>query len=65
MKDSVLKKQFGEKDVQRARNLIQGKVDAKTGEGIGYSKKQEFYEEADRDWETLSFIYNLFTKSLN
>ena len=26
MQDSVLKKQFGEKDVQRARNLIQGKV---------------------------------------
>jgi len=50
MKDSVLKKQFGEKDVQRARNLIQGKVDAKTGEGIGYSKKQEFYEEGDV-WE--------------
>ena len=50
MEDSVLKKQFGEKDVQRARNLIQGKVDAKTGEGIGYSKKQEFYEEGDV-WE--------------
>ena len=50
MEDSVLKKQFGEKDVQRARNLIQGKVDARTGEGIGYSKKQEFYEEGDV-WE--------------
>ena len=50
MKDSVLKKQFGEKDVQRARNLIQGKVDARTGEGIGYNKKQEFYEEGDV-WE--------------
>ena len=50
MEDSVLKKQFGEKDVQRARNLIQGKVDAKTGEGIGYRKKQEFYEEGDV-WE--------------
>ena len=50
MEDSVLKKQFGEKDVQRARNLIQGKVDDRTGEGIGYSKKQEFYEEGDV-WE--------------
>ena len=50
MQDSVLKKQFGEKDVQRARNLIQGKVGSKTGEGIGYRKKQEFYEEGDV-WE--------------
>jgi len=50
MQDSVLKKQFGEKDVQRARNLIQGQVDSRTGEGIGYNKKQEFYEEGDV-WE--------------
>ena len=50
MQDSVLKKQFGEKDVQRARNLIQGKVGDRTGEGVGYSKKQEFYEEGDI-WE--------------
>ena len=50
MKDSVLKKQFAERDVQRARNLIQGDVDARTGEGVGYNKKEEFHKEGDI-WE--------------
>ena len=68
MQDSVLKKQFGERDVQRARNLIQGKVGDRTGEGIGYNKKQEFYEEGDvwavdgRKWTIKDGIKQNITK---
>ena len=36
----MLKKEFKRKDVQRARNLIQGKTDAATGTQVGYSKKE-------------------------
>ena len=43
----MLKKEFKRKDVQRARNLIQGKTGASTGIQIGYSKKQEDYKEGD------------------
>jgi hypothetical protein len=50
MKDNVLKKEFKFKDVQRARNLIQGKVGDKTGLSVGYNKKDEFHEEGDI-WE--------------
>jgi len=50
MKDNVLKKEFSKKDVQRARNLITGNTDARTSQGIGYSKKQEHYKEGDV-WE--------------
>ena len=48
--DSVLRKEFSKKDVQRARNLVQGKTGNKTTEGIGYSKKDTFYKEGDI-WE--------------
>ena len=48
--DNVLRKEFSKKDVQRARNLIQGKSGDRTTEGIGYSKKEEFYKEGDI-WE--------------
>ena len=47
---SVLKKEFKEKDVQRVRNLVKGKFGEKTTKSIGYTKKQEFYEEGDI-WE--------------
>lgn len=49
-KDSVLKKEFKEKDVQRLRNLIQGKHGDRSISGIGYSKAQEFHNEGDI-WE--------------
>ena len=49
--DSVLKKEFKHVDVQRARNLIQGKGGDRVGSGVGYNKKQEFYEEGDV-WES-------------
>jgi len=50
-KDNVLKKEFQEKDVQRLRNLIQGKHGAKTRSSVGFSKADEFYSEGDI-WES-------------
>ncbi len=40
-KDNVLKKQFQEKDVQRLRNLVQGKHADKSQVSVGFSKGQE------------------------
>jgi hypothetical protein len=50
MADNVLKKEFKEKDVQRLRNLVQGKYGEKNTVGTGYTKKQEFHDEGDV-WE--------------
>ena len=50
MKENILKKEWSKKDVQRARNLIKGKTGDRTTKGIGYTKKQEFYNEGDT-WE--------------
>jgi hypothetical protein len=48
--DNVLRKEFSKKDVQRVRNLVQGKTGDRTTEGIGYTKKSTFYKEGDI-WE--------------
>ena len=50
MKDNILKKEFKKKDVERLRNLVKGKGGERTGQGVGYTKKQEFYKEGDI-WE--------------
>jgi len=50
MQDNVLKKEFKPEDVQRVRNLVQGKYGDKVTEGVGYSKKEEFHKEGDI-WE--------------
>lgn len=50
MKDSQLKKEFKERDVQRARNLIQKDYTSRTVIGTGYSKKREKHSEGDI-WE--------------
>lgn len=50
MKDNVLKKEFSKKDVQRARNLVTGNTNARTTEGVGYTKKYEHHKEGDV-WE--------------
>lgn len=50
MAENVLKKEFKEKDIQRLRNLIQGKQGEKTTVGVGYTKQYEFHEEGDV-WE--------------
>ncbi len=49
-KDNILKKEFKNKDVERMRNLIKGKSNNKTTQGIGYTKKQEYHKEGDV-WE--------------
>ena len=50
MSDNVLKKEFNQRDVQRLRNLIQGKTGDKVTIGVGYTKQQEFHNEGDV-WE--------------
>ncbi len=49
-KDSVLKKEFKHSDVNRLRNLVQGKYGEKTTMGTGYTKAKEFHDEGDV-WE--------------
>lgn len=53
MKQKVtgLKKEFQEKDVERLRNLIQGKHGNKTRSSVGFSKADEFHAEGDI-WES-------------
>ena len=41
MSDSVLKKEFQKRDVDRLRNLVKGKYGDRTTVGIGYSKTPE------------------------
>tara|TARA_B110000444_G_C18481298_1_gene429258 strand:- start:16 stop:591 length:576 start_codon:yes stop_codon:yes gene_type:complete len=50
-KESVLKKQFQKRDVERLRNLMQGKYGEKTRSSVGFTNKQEFYNEGDI-WES-------------
>ena len=47
---SQLKKEFQQKDVQRLRNLIQGKAQDRTAVSSGYTKKQVEHQEGDI-WE--------------
>ena len=68
MADSVLKKEFKEKDVQRLRNLVQGKHGEKSSVGIGYTKTQEIHQEGDiweedgRQWTIKDGIKQNITK---
>jgi len=48
---SQLKKEFQENDVQRLRNLVQGKYGEKTHSSVGFSKADEFHAEGDV-WES-------------
>ena len=49
-KESLIKKEFKSKDVNRARNLVKKDFSAKTVDGVGYSKVQVAYKEGDI-WE--------------
>ena len=49
-KDSILKKEFQEKDVERLRNIIKGKHGEKTRSSVGFSKTEESHKEGDI-WE--------------
>ena len=68
MSDNVLKKDFQQKDVQRLRNLVQGKYGDKVGESVGYTKAEEFHEEGDiwevdgRKWTIKNGIKQNITK---
>jgi hypothetical protein len=64
----MLKKEFQERDVQRLRNIIQGKTGEKTITGVGYTKKETFYKEGDiweedeRTWTIKNGIKQNITK---
>ena len=46
-----LNKEFAKKDVERMRNLIQGKYGEKTQTSVGFTKSEKQYEEGDI-WES-------------
>ena len=50
-KENVLKKEFQKRDVERLRNLMQGKYGEKTRSSVGFTNKQEFHNEGDI-WES-------------
>lgn len=66
--DSVLKKEFKSKDVERLRNLVKGKYGEKTTMGTGYEKAKEFYNEGDvwdedgRQWTIKNGLKQNITK---
>ena len=68
MGESLLKKEFKSRDVNRARNLISKDFNNNTVEGIGYSKAYEMHEEGDiweengRTWTIKNGIRQNITK---
>ena len=66
-----LKKDFQERDVQRLRNLIQGKYGEKTRSSVGFTNKQEFHKEGDvwvengRTWTIEDGIKQMQTLLIN
>ena len=67
-KNSVLKKQFKERDVQRLRNVITKQHGSKSTLGVGYTKTQETHNEGDiweedgRQWTIKNGIKQNITK---
>tara|TARA_R110000744_G_scaffold3064_2_gene11970 strand:+ start:658 stop:1233 length:576 start_codon:yes stop_codon:yes gene_type:complete len=63
-----LNKQFSEKDVNRMRNLIQGKHGEKIGQSVGYAKHDQDHKEGDvweadgREWTIKEGIKQNITK---
>jgi len=68
MSEYSIKKQFEKKDIQRLRNLVQGKYGDKSTSGVGYDKAKEFHEEGDiweedgRKWTIKNGIKQNITK---
>ena len=68
MSENVLKKDFKHQDIQRLRNLVQGKNGERTTIGIGYEKKKSFHKEGDvwdengRTWTIKNGIKQNLTK---
>jgi hypothetical protein len=52
MKDSILKKEFQKKDVERLRNLVKGKYGDKTTIGVGYNGPSEEEHQEGDVWES-------------
>jgi hypothetical protein len=69
MADSVLKKEFQKRDVERLRNLVKGKSGERTTMGIGYSgeeqqshKEGDIWEERGKTWTIRDGIKENVTK---
>ncbi len=68
MSETQLNKEFEKRDVQRLRNLVQGKYGDKTTTSIGYTKSDEDHKEGDvwvedgRDWTIKNGIKQNVTK---
>ena len=66
--NSVLKKEFKQRDVERLRNLVKGKYGERTMMGTGYTKAKEFHNEGDvweedgRQWTIKNGIKQNITK---
>ncbi len=58
MSESVLKKQFSERDIQRVRNLVKGNFTEKTVTGVGYSKIEDLHKEGDV-WEDVNGTWTI------
>ena len=67
-KETVLKKEFKQRDVERLRNLVKGKYGERTTMGTGYTKAKEFHNEDDvweengRTWTIKNGIKQNITK---
>jgi len=68
MDDNILKKEFKKNDVERIRNLVQGKYGEKTTQSVGYQKKiidrkeGDVWEEDGRKWTIKEGIRQNVTK---
>ena len=68
MSESVLKREFKQEDIQRLRNLIQGKYGEKTRTSVGFNRKEEqhyegdVWEEDEKKWTIINGIKQNITK---
>ena len=58
MKETQLKKQFTERDLQRVRNLATKRVNDKTVTSVGYTKAEEHHVEGDV-WEENNRVWTI------
>jgi hypothetical protein len=68
MKDSTLKKEFKQKDVQRLRNIVKGRYGDKTTIQVGYEKPDEerqegeVWKEGTKEWTIKNGIKQTYSK---